>query len=266
MRVRIITWSLVAIATLGTIWLVYKHQPRQPVAVAKDIVAVPVSAAGGVKPSRAAPEPQRVLATLPTHVLATVNGAPIMLWDVMPVTTTNVNAVQQIDSVTYQYLLDRAINRQLITQAASARGIGLSEAQQQQLDKFRSERESSEPGLVAKLTVNPQEIEFELQDERAFMLQTSMMGAMGMSPNVTPEQVQQYYQAHHGDFAALPADPQARQETKAQIDMQIRYLLAANARTVYQTQLDLFMDQLKRSANIVITPLTEAAMNGPTRL
>jgi len=48
--------------------------------------------------------------------------------------------------------------------------------------------------------------------------------------------------------------------------MQIRYWLAANARTVYQTQLDAFMNQLKRSANIVITPLTEAAVNGPAGL
>ncbi len=196
----------------------------------------------------------------PDQVLAKVNGRPITLWDLIPLQSTN-NAEQQLDPVTYKYFLQRAINRELIMQAAGARGITLTDSQQQQLDKFKSVREEPEPGLVGKFTVNSAEVEFELRDQQAFMLQTSLMAAAGVTPNVTPDQVQQYYQQHMDEFGALPADPQARQQAWQTIDVLIRNRLAEEIRTGYQQKLDAYMNGLKANANIVVTPLTETLIN-----
>ncbi|MGB7767930.1 MAG: hypothetical protein WBN22_03650, partial [Verrucomicrobiia bacterium] len=96
---------------------------------------------------------------------------------------------------------------------------------------------------------------------QAFMLQTSLMAAAGAAPNVTPEQVEQYYQQHIDEFGALPADPQASQQAWQAIDIQIRNQLAEAVRAGYQQQLDAYMNGLKAKADIVVTPLTETLMN-----
>ena len=112
-----------------------------------------------------------------------------------------------------------------------------------------------EPGLVSKLTVNAAEIEFELRDAQAFMLQTSLMEQAGATPNVTPDQVEQYYQNHISELGELPADPQARQAAWQEIDIQIRKQLAAQTRDQYNQQLQTFMDNLRTAAQITVTPL-----------
>ncbi|MGA3283563.1 MAG: hypothetical protein ABSD57_03780 [Verrucomicrobiota bacterium] len=206
----------------------------------------------------------RIFLARPDQVLATVNGTPITLGDLMLLQSTNSEAEQKIDSVTYNYFLQRAINRELVLQAAKAQGVTLNQAQEDQLTKLRAEREQPEPGLVSKLTVNAAEIEFELRDAQAFMLQTSLMAQAGATPNVTPDQVEQYYQAHIAEFGELPADPQARQQAWQTIDIQIRGQLAAGMRAEYQQQLDAYMAQLKARANIVVTPLMESPIGVQT--
>ena len=172
----------------------------------------------------------------------------------MPLQSTNSQAEQKIDSVAYDYFLQRAINRELVLQAAKAQGVTLNQAQEDQLTKLRALREQPEPGLVSKLTVNAAEIEFELRDEQAFMLQTSLMAQAGATANVTPDQVEQYYQAHIAEFGELPADPQARQQAWQIIDIQIRQQLAAQTRDQYNKQLQQFMDKLRTAAQITVTP------------
>jgi hypothetical protein len=199
----------------------------------------------------------KVFRTRPDQVLASVNGTPITLSDLIPLQSTN-DAEQEMDPLTYNYFLQRAINRELIMQTAKTRGITTTEAQQDQLDKLRAVREQPYPGLVSQLTVNPVEIEFELRDEQAFMLQTSLMAATGLTPDVTPDQVEQYYQQRVDQFGELPADPQARQQAWQTIDFQIRQTLADAVRTEYQQELNVYMSQLKARANIVVTPLTES--------
>lgn len=224
----------------------------------------PKTAAVAVKaPATASPAPRPMAVRKPptsaywihaNQVLATVNGVSITLGDLIPLTSTNPQAVQEMDPTAYHYFLQRAINRQLIMQEAQAKGIALTDGQQAQLDKLQSEREESEPGLVQKLTVNPAEIQFQLQDEQAFMLQTSLMAAQGYSPDVTPQEVQQYYQQHPDQYGPLPQDPQASQEAWQSIDYQIRETLANSVRLQYQQQLNAYMAQLTANANITITP------------
>jgi hypothetical protein len=198
----------------------------------------------------------RVFLARPDQVLATVNGTPITLGNLMPLPSSNSEAEQQVDAVTYDYFLQRAINRELVLQAARAQGVTLNQAQEEQLTKLRAEREQPEPGLVSKLTVNAAEIEFELRDAQAFMLQTSLMAQAGAMPDVTPDQVDQYYQNHLSEFGELPADPQAHQEAWQKIDYQIRQQLASQTRNQYNEQLQKFMDRLRTAAQISVTPLS----------
>ena len=193
----------------------------------------------------------KVLLVRPNEVLAMVNGTPITLRDVIPLQSTN-NAQQQIDPATYKYFLQRAINRELIMQAAKAQSISLNQAQEDQLAKFRAERQQPYPGQVSQLSLNSADVEFELRDDEAFMLQTSMMAETGLSPNVTEDQVQQYYQQHASEYSGA---------LSPEIDIQIRNQLAEQVRADYQKQLDAYMDGLRAKANIVTTPLTETLMN-----
>jgi len=258
MRGRNSIWLLLAAATAVTALLVYWHLQGRATAPSRSgeakgrashpNKAVEQSPGGEIQSTN------RVFLARPNQVLATVNGTPITLGDLMPLQSTNSEAEQKIDPVTYDYFLQRAINRELVLQAAKAQNVTLNQAQQDQLTKFQAEREQPYPGMVSQLTVNAAEIEFELRDAQAFMLQTALMAQAGATPNVTPDQVEQYYQAHIAEFGELPADPQARQQARQAIDFQIRGQLAAGARAKYQQQMDAYMAQLKARANIVVTP------------
>jgi hypothetical protein len=189
------------------------------------------------------------------QVLATVNGTTLTLRDLIPLGGTNAAGEEQVDQATYDYFLGRAIDRELILQTARAQGVGLTESQDQQLAKLRALREQPEPGLVSKLTVDAAQIDFELRDSQAFMLQTALMAKGGATPNVTPDQVEQYYLNHLGEFGDLPADPQERQAAWQRMDVQIRNRLAASARSQYQAQLTQYMNQLKSKAAIHVSAL-----------
>ncbi len=157
----------------------------------------------------------------------------------------------------YKYLLDRAINRELVLEAAAAGNIGLTETQQEQLTKLRGLRESSEPGLITKLNRDPEQVEFEIRDADAFMLQTALMARQGATPNVTPEQVAQFYQDHLSVYGSLPDDPQAKERAWQQIDVQIRNRLAEEQRDRYNQQVQAYMDNLRSNANIVLAQISE---------
>lgn len=266
-RQNVIVWLAVAAVAVLVVYLLHHHGTattgshsgsQEKKNAGNNVAAGKAPVQGGAEKT------EKVFLVRPNEVLATVNGTPITLWDLIPLQSTN-NAAQQIDPITYHYFLERAINRELIMEAAKADGITLSDSQQQQLNKLRSEREQPSPGLVSKLTATPTEIEFELRDAQAFMLQTSIMAAAGLTPSVTPGQVEQYYQQHIDEFGQLPTDPQDRRRAWQIIDIQIRNQLAEQARADYQKQLDAYMNGLKAKANIVETHLTETLANPSVR-
>ena len=94
-----------------------------------------------------------------------------------------------------------------------------------------------------------------MRDAEAFMLQTSLLQKSGASPNVTSQQVQNYYREHAADFGELPADGPAREEAWSKIDYYIRQTLAASVRSDFQTKLTDYMNLLKSGANIQLAPL-----------
>jgi hypothetical protein len=265
-RESAVLWMTVALAVVLAGYLAWHHKTSTTLAKAPAAMSAPVPSQAAVAiaktPATHAPGTPVVYAMLPNQVLATVNGMPITLGDLIPLRSTN-EAMQQMDSATYQYLLQRAINRMLIVDAAEAKGIALTESQERQLDDYQAKRAQPEPGLIAKLNVDPAQIQFEMQDQQAFMLQTSLMQAAGYSPNVTPDEVQQYYQQHIDQYGQLPQDPQAQQQAWQSIEYQIREKLADSVRTAYQQQLDTYMNQLKANASIVVTPLAASESGSP---
>lgn len=178
----------------------------------------------------------------------------ITLSDLTPIKNPESSESREIDPETFSYLLERAVDRILITQAAEKAGVRISDAQIQQLQKYRMERMEHEPGLVKRINVDSAQVEFEARDSQAFMLQTNLMAQRGQTPNVTPQQVEAYYREHAGDFPALPSDPEALRQAWGKIDFQIRKKLAPESRSGYEGQLAAFMKALREGADIRMAP------------
>lgn len=206
----------------------------------------------------------RVFRVRQDQILATINGTAITLRDLFPIKVVAADVEQEIAPETYEYFLKRAIDRELTVQAAKAQGITITESQNQQLAKMQGLREQPEPGLLQKFTVDAAQIQFELRDAQAFMLQNNLLAQQGSSPNVTADQVQAYYQAHIAELGELPAEPEARTETWQTIDINIRGQLAAEKRSKYQQELTHYLDQLRAKANISIVSLPATQATPPT--
>ena len=272
MRVRNLIWLLLVTVLALIVLISYQRFHKRAAALSQEGKNAPAaSQSDKVAASRQDKEPvsgrgsqtNKVFLARPKQVLATVNGTPITLGDLFPLNTTNSEAEQQIAPEMYDYFLQRAIDRELTLQAAKAQGVTLTAAQDQQLAKMRAVREQAEPGLVRKLTVDAAQIEFELRDARAFMLQSSLMAQAGATPNVTPDQVEQYYRDHVAAFGELPTDPQAREAAWQKIDYQIREQLAAPVRSQYQVQLKEYMNQLRAKAAVTVSSLPESEVGAP---
>jgi len=73
------------------------------------------------------------------------------------------------------------------------------------------------------------------------------------SPHVTDAQVQEYYQQHLNEYAALPdSDPAARESAWRMIDTDIRLKLAPVVQAQYQEAVRKFFEQLKAQAKITV--------------
>lgn len=190
--------------------------------------------------------PERVLTLSPDTVLASVNHRSLTAGDVLPPGASN----QPISPEVCEYYLQRAIDRELIFQTARERGLELDSSQKQQLVNYATMRGQHGPGVVQDLNGSSAESSFQLRDAEAFMLQTSLMEQLGISPNVTADQVMAYYQQHASEFGQLPADKNARDEVWNNIDFEIRKRLAASVRDDYQKRLTDYMKQLYATANV----------------
>jgi hypothetical protein len=189
-----------------------------------------------------------------TNVLAVVNGRAITLADLIPLNPARKIQEQEFSATTYKFLLDRAVNRELTLQAAKVQGVQLDDSQRQQLSQYRGQRALPEPGLVQQLNVDASQIDFEVRDAEAFMLQTALLDKAGASANVTEQEARDYYDQHLTEFGALPTDEPARSRAWADIDFQIRTRLAPSKRAQFQTQLAAYMDQLRSGADIAMSP------------
>ena len=191
---------------------------------------------------------EHVIRLRPDEVLATVNGHDLRVEDVFA--TKSAEGEMEVGAEAYRFLLDRAIDRELVLQNASAHGVALNESQREQLAAMKAARNRFEPGGIRRLNDSEHGSELEARDAEAFMLQTKLLSLAGASPNVTDEQVLAFYHEHSAQFGELPSDPASHDEAWKEIDFRIRQQLASTVRADYQTQLAGFMNQLRSSATL----------------
>ncbi|HEY1790237.1 MAG TPA: hypothetical protein VGJ73_18980 [Verrucomicrobiae bacterium] len=256
-RIGVGTMALLVMGTICAILFVHSARVSKSAAASQPDhpAATPVAAAKPTASEPAAPESSQLVSLTPDQVLATVNGRVIRLADIIPLADTN-GAPVALDKVTLNYFLKRAVDRDLIFQAAQQQGIALDESQHQQLAALQAMRNQPEPGGIARLNDTPASNQLEMEDSQAFMLQTTLMSAQGDSPNVTEDQVAAYYTGHESEFGGMSLDAiQQNQEMWQQAEVAIRNEIAVSVRATYNNQVTAYMGNLESAAKITMSPV-----------
>jgi hypothetical protein len=189
----------------------------------------------------------------PTQALAAVRGVVITLKDLMPLTPEKARAEQSLSVDMYQFLLNRAVDREVVFQKARSEKVELSAAQRERLEAIRKRGSEKEAGVFDTVQQNPANVEFEARDSEALLLQAALVAKAGISPpHVTAKQVEEYYHQHRADCAELPAEADARRAAWAKIDEEIRRKLTPQARAEYEARVKQYLDGLKAAAQIRI--------------
>ena len=134
----------------------------------------------------------------PSEVLATVNEVPVRLRDLIPAGPEE--AEKGMTREQYAYRFQRAIETELVFQAARAEGVELTQAQQQRLEKITGVI-PADPARFRKLgvtwsTADSEQVEFEKRLTSAQMLEQNLVAKKaGASPSPDPEKQARYEQA-----------------------------------------------------------------------
>lgn len=193
----------------------------------------------------------KVVRVRPSHVLGTVNGVKVSLADLTGQKSDPADSEQVISLDEYDALLDRAIEREAVAQAALAQGVDLNSQQRKQLDELRARLSQSDPNVIKELTRTPETIEFQLRDIKGLMLGNNLAAQAGVpGGEVGPDDVEKHYQKNKGRYGELPTDEKERNAAWQKIDKDIRQELAAQIQSEHQKQLRQFLDGLKAQARI----------------
>jgi hypothetical protein len=192
----------------------------------------------------------------PTQALATVQGVVITLKDLTPLTAEKARTEQSMSGDMYRFLLNRAIDREVVFQKARSAGVELSAEQRERLEAIRRRGSEKEAGVFDTVQQNPANAEFEARDSESLLLQAALVAKAGIAPpHVTAGQVEEYYRQHRAEYAELPADPAAQRAAWQKIDQEIRGKLAPQVRAAYEERAREYLGGLKASAKITI-PVT----------
>jgi hypothetical protein len=184
-------------------------------------------------------------------ILASVNGVAITLKDLMPV-NPRAKTERKMTPEMFNFLMDRAIVREVAMQAAKSKGLELSEEQKANLEKVRARALEKDPRVFSDAQDDYEaKAAFEVKDYTGLMLAESLLALSGGPPKyVTPEMVERYYAGHSVEYGELPADESARKEMWPKIDNAIRETLAGALESDYEKGLQALMDDLKKKASI----------------
>lgn len=269
-------WFLVAIVVVAGLVLatLFKSKPRpaqsttppEPLAVEEAALRPGVKPAP--EPAPATPVPEPVPETQPAEafsdvpplpmvamdaetILATVNGVAIHREDLMAVSPEKA-AGTSLRADALENLLNIAIERELTFQAAQTRGLGLDEAQRQEIEQIRAEAlaRADAPFTLPGYDAGVQAA-FEVRDRTAQLLQNAMLGVTGTpSQAVTAEQVQVYYEEHQAEFGKLPQAAAAREQAWLAIETEIRSRLQSAIYIQHERQRRELLDALAQEAVI----------------
>jgi hypothetical protein len=197
---------------------------------------------------------EAVVRIKPRQVLATVNGASITLKDLLPLSKEKAGSEQMLSAEMYDFLFQRAIDREVTFQAARAQGADLTDAQKQRLAEIRAQSERSDPAAFDTLHQNSNNTDFEQRDLAGVALQSVLAEKAGVpAPYVTSEQVEAYLKEHKSEYPQVSADPAQRSaESWLAADTDIRSKLTPRLQAEHDRQMAEFMAQLKAKAGVVV--------------
>lgn len=186
------------------------------------------------------------------EVLATVNGTPLRLPDLLPLPAGADAGERTLSAERFSFLLERAVDRELVFQSAQAEGIKLSGSQQQQLAGWRAREERVAGGVFDDLQHSPASADFAARDAEALLLRVALAEKAGVpARDVTPAQVEDYYRRHHAEYPALPEETAARELAREKIEADIRVKLAGPAEASHEAGLQRHLAALRAAARIV---------------
>jgi hypothetical protein len=188
-----------------------------------------------------------------SQVLGRVNGVAITLKDLIPLDAVKAAGDQLLPRERFEFLLDRAVDREVTVQAARSQGVSLSGEQLQRLAEHKARSSTREDGVFDTLQHGPESTDFQQRDLSAMALQHTLAEKAGVpSPYVTTEHVATYFEQYRGEYQALPADPAQRQAAWEIIEQDIRSKLAPGMQARHDEAMKKFGDQLRASAQISV--------------
>jgi hypothetical protein len=132
------------------------------------------------------------------EVLATVNGKKIQLGDLVALPPNQTETLMTAEQ--YEFRLNRAIEMELTFQAAQARGLSLSQEQEQRLKKLAQDHQTTlhEYGQqgFSWSSVTPAQLDFEQRLTSALMLQQNLVAMeTSVAPSSDPDIQARYEQS-----------------------------------------------------------------------
>jgi hypothetical protein len=152
-----------------------------------------------------------VVRLAPGAVLATINGTPVLTGHLTPPQPGG--GKMAMKRGIFRSRLRRAIEAELVIQAAAAAGVGLTEGQQRRLDgiaiKHAAELEALKPEGVTWDTVSTEQIDLERHLKEAMMLRQNLVAVeAGVAPSTQREKQLEYEGALNTMMAELEAAAQ----------------------------------------------------------
>lgn len=262
-------WAAALVATGAAIYFMPGREPAPQQAwhaarlspdVAAEHVAAPAALAPVQLPSAPAPEPagapdaERVIALRPGQVLATIRGVQVLAAD-LGLSFPGDGQPLQVASPMFDYLLARAIQREVVLQEARAKGVELEDPQKRRVEAALASAEAVDPRVFDGKQGSTQGTEQRRRDLTAAALQVELFQRSGAPPaSVTAEQVERYYQEHQDSLGALPASADARRAAWAQLELRIRDRLAGPSEAAWQKAQQEYLLRLVAAAGVQRAP------------
>ncbi|TMA25577.1 MAG: hypothetical protein E6J78_17115 [Deltaproteobacteria bacterium] len=185
-------------------------------------------------------EPEGPIRLARGQILARVNDVPIVASDLIPWRAED-RKERGMTHEMFAFLLKRAIDRELVSQAAGAQSISLSAAQVGQLERLRAAEQERDPAQV----------EFDVRDAASELLLADLVAKSGgPNPYAGPADVEAYYRRHADELGALPAATEARAAAWQQIEARIRQILATERQAAYRDRIQDILGELEAHARI----------------
>lgn len=209
---------------------------------------------GGVSRHQAADGTNDLLLRIaPGAVLAAVNDARIQLKDILALPPGSETEIQVMSPERFEFLLERAVDRELTFQTARAQGIELSATQRDRLAALVS-RTAASPGAYVFDTMqhSAANATFEVRDAMALLLHATLAEKAGVpARDVTAAAVEQFYQEHRAEFELVRSGAVNETDARVRIDQDIRVKLARATAAAHEEGMQRFRETLRASAHIV---------------